>query len=60
MPEEMIQSFIQTFANLPQQVIWQWKGTPRTDLPKNVLPVAWLPQQDLLGIYRIKLKEVTT
>lgn len=49
MPEEMVQSFIKVFSRLPQRVIWQWKGTPRSDLPSNVLAIPWLPQQDLLG-----------
>ena len=38
MPEEMLQSFIRTFSKLPQKVIWQWKGKPRSDFPKNILP----------------------
>lgn len=50
MPEHLVQSFIRVFANLPQRVIWQWKGKFRSDLPKNILAVPWLPQQDLLGI----------
>jgi glucuronosyltransferase len=50
MPEELILSFIKAFSRLPQRIIWQWKGKVRTDLPANVLPVPWLPQQDLLGI----------
>ena len=50
MPEEMILSFIKAFSRLPQRIIWQWKGKVRTDLPANVLPIPWLPQQDLLGI----------
>ncbi len=49
MPEEMILYFIKAFSRLPQRVIWQWKGTVRSDLPKNVLALPWLPQQDLLG-----------
>jgi glucuronosyltransferase len=49
MAEDLAQSFIQTFARLPQKVIWQWKGKVRTDLPANVLAIPWLPQQDLLG-----------
>jgi glucuronosyltransferase len=49
MPEQLTQSFIQTFARLPQRVIWQWKGKIRSDLPENVLAIPWLPQQDLLG-----------
>ena len=49
MPEHLIQSFIQTFARLPLRVIWQWKGKIRSDLPRNVYALPWLPQQDLLG-----------
>lgn len=53
MPEEVIKSFIKAFSRLPQRVIWQWKGQIRPDLSKNILPVAWLPQQDLLGVNSI-------
>ena len=49
MPDEMMRSFIKAFSRLSQRVIWQWKGTPRSDLPSNVLAIPWLPQQDLLG-----------
>ena len=49
MPDFMIQSFIKTFAKIPQRIIWQWKGKVRDDLPDNVLALPWLPQQDLLG-----------
>lgn len=49
MPEELAQAFIKVFARLPHRIIWQWKGQPRKDLPENVLPMSWLPQQDLLG-----------
>ena len=53
MPEELLLYFINAFSRLPQKVIWQWKGKIRSDLPKNVLAIPWLPQQDLLGIYLI-------
>jgi len=49
MPEDIVQAFIKNFARLPQRVIWQWQGKPREDLPENILPVPWIPQQDLLG-----------
>ena len=49
MPPQLMQVFIQSFAQLPQRVIWQWKGTPPLELPDNTLPLSWLPQQDLLG-----------
>lgn len=50
MPERLIQTFIRTFDQLPQRIIWQWKGKIRPDLPDNVLAIPWLPQQDLLGL----------
>lgn len=49
MPEHIMQAFIDTFSSLPQRIVWQWKGEVRKDLPKNVIAVPWLPQQDLLG-----------
>lgn len=48
-PEEMILAFIKAFSRLPQRIVWQWNGKVRSDLPKNVLAIPWLPQQDLLG-----------
>ena len=58
MPEEMVAAFINTFSRLPQRVIWQWKGKNQPkNMPKNVLTVPWIPQQDLLGILpHFKLK----
>ncbi len=50
MPEKLIQPFIKAFSQIPQRVVWQWKGKPRADFPKNVLAMPWFPQQDLLGI----------
>ena len=49
MPDYLMEAFIQTFAQLPQRVIWQWKGKIRANLPENILALSWLPQQDLLG-----------
>jgi len=49
MPPFMVEAFVQVFSQLPQRVIWQWKGKQRTDLPANIMTVDWLPQQDLLG-----------
>ena len=49
LPEHAIQSMMKAFSRLPQRVIWQWKGKVPADLPKNILTVPWLPQQDLLG-----------
>merc|ERR1712136_493536 len=49
MPDDMLNSIIETFARLPQRVIWQWKGDHNITLPDNVMTLGWLPQQDLLG-----------
>lgn len=51
MPEHLRQLFIQTFAQLPYQVLWKWEGTMAgiSDMPSNVKLSRWLPQQDILG-----------
>merc|ERR1712136_242614 len=49
MPEFMIKAFVEVFGQLPQRVIWQWKGETRANLPDNIMTVEWMPQQDLLG-----------
>ena len=54
MPEYIVQAFIKNFARLPQRVIWQWQGKPRDDLPENILPISWIPQQDLIGKWELK------
>jgi glucuronosyltransferase len=49
MPDELMNTFMRVFSRLPQRVIWQWSGTLRNDLPRNIKTLHWLPQQDLLG-----------
>lgn len=55
MPEHLRQLFIQTFSQLPYQVLWKWEGTMigTSDMPPNVKLSRWLPQQDILGLYRL-------
>jgi len=51
MPPETLQSFIRVFGKLKNmRIVWKWEGQVPDNLPPNVLPSAWLPQQDLLGI----------
>ncbi len=53
MPEHLRQLFIQTFAQLPYQVLWKWEGATTgmtSDIPSNVKLSRWLPQQDILGL----------
>lgn len=52
MPEHLRQLFIETFAQLPYQVLWKWEGDMvgmASDIPSNVKLSRWLPQQDILG-----------
>ena len=58
MPDELMETFIRVFSRLPQRVIWQWSGTLRNDLPKNIKTLHWLPQQDLLGTSQVFTQEI--
>ena len=49
MPKEILETFINVFAKIPQKVIWKWEAEKPENIPSNVLMVDWLPQQDLLG-----------
>uniref|UniRef100_A0A4W5R9T6 UDP-glucuronosyltransferase n=1 Tax=Hucho hucho TaxID=62062 RepID=A0A4W5R9T6_9TELE len=54
LPQEL-QEFVQTgviaaaFAQLPQKVIWRYKGDRPATLGNNTLLVDWMPQNDILG-----------
>ncbi|KAJ4434825.1 hypothetical protein ANN_23396 [Periplaneta americana] len=45
--EEIIRSFLDAFAELPQRVIW--KTDTISGLPDNVMTSKWLPQFDILS-----------
>ena len=52
MPERIRQAFVRTFARFPKlSVFWKWESNDdaKKNFPDNVVPVDWLPQQDLLG-----------
>lgn len=60
MPEHLQRMFIQTFTQLPYQVLWKYEGATvgiSSDLPANVKLSRWLPQQDILGLSHVKLDE---
>lgn len=44
-----------TFAELPYQVLWKFENESLPGKPENVRIEKWLPQQDLLGHPNIKL-----
>lgn len=56
MPEHLRKLFIRTFAQIPYRVIWKYDGSiaDMKDLPSNVKIGTWLPQQDILGIFKHK------
>ncbi|KAJ4448758.1 hypothetical protein ANN_00149 [Periplaneta americana] len=46
LPREKVQAFIDTFAKLPQKVLWKIDNI--TGLPHNVRTSKWLPQYEVL------------
>ena len=45
------ESFMKVFQQLPQRVLMKWETEYPGKLPKNVKLQKWFPQQDVLGIY---------
>lgn len=48
MPLEMLTIFRETFAQIPQRVLWKSEKHIK-DLSGNVLVSKWFPQSDILG-----------
>lgn len=48
-PEKTRSILMDTFAELPYNVLWKFENDSLPNLPKNVLIKKWLPQQDVLG-----------
>ncbi|XP_030018446.1 UDP-glucuronosyltransferase 2A2-like isoform X8 [Sphaeramia orbicularis] len=55
LPHDLADEIAAAFANLPQKVIWRYKGDRPTTLGDNTLLVDWMPQNDLLGHPKMKL-----
>uniref|UniRef100_A0A3B3UCU2 UDP-glucuronosyltransferase n=1 Tax=Poecilia latipinna TaxID=48699 RepID=A0A3B3UCU2_9TELE len=55
LPNDLADEIAAGFANLPQKVIWRYKGTKPSSLGNNTLIIDWMPQNDLLGHPKIKL-----
>ena len=57
-PRRIIEKFMAAFGRLDSQdyrVIWRLKSSESVPVPDNVLPMKWLPQNDLLGHASTKL-----
>ncbi|XP_071352008.1 UDP-glucuronosyltransferase 2C1-like [Trachinotus anak] len=49
LPQDVAEEIAAAFAQLPQKVVWRYKGQRPANLGNNTLLVNWLPQNDLLG-----------
>lgn len=49
LPAEKIEVLMNSFAKLKQRVIFKWEADTLPNKPKNVLPVSWMPQDDILA-----------
>lgn len=47
--EELAESIAKVFSELPQRVLWRYKGKRPQNVGNNTLISDWLPQNDLLG-----------
>ncbi|KAL7852871.1 hypothetical protein SRHO_G00186560 [Serrasalmus rhombeus] len=49
LPHDAANAVAEAFAELPQKVIWRYKGEKPSTLGNNTLLLDWIPQNDLLG-----------
>ncbi|XP_056621931.1 UDP-glucuronosyltransferase 2A3-like [Triplophysa dalaica] len=49
LPDDVAEAVAEAFAELPQKVIWRYKGRRPSALGNNTLVMEWIPQNDLLG-----------
>lgn len=52
MPIQALKAFQNVFSRIPQRVFWKWDGDIPDNVSLNVMLLNWLPQQDLLGIFK--------
>lgn len=48
---EKRQMFLNVFNKIPQRILWKWEGE-LPGKPSNVMIRKWMPQRDILGIYK--------
>ncbi|XP_016975481.2 UDP-glucosyltransferase 2-like [Drosophila rhopaloa] len=53
--EDRKKVLIETFASLPQRVLWKFEDENLPDKPPNVFISKWFPQQDILAHPKVKL-----
>jgi len=53
--EDRKKILIETFASLPQRILWKFEDEEVTDKTLNVLISKWFPQQDILAHPKVKL-----
>ncbi|CAM4600473.1 unnamed protein product [Leuciscus chuanchicus] len=49
LPDDVAEAIAEAFAELPQKIIWRYKGKRPSALGNNTLLMDWMPQNDLLG-----------
>ncbi|XP_051982851.1 UDP-glucuronosyltransferase 2A2-like [Xyrauchen texanus] len=49
LPDDVAEAIAEAFAELPQKIIWRYKGKRPSALGNNTLMMDWIPQNDLLG-----------
>jgi len=57
LPEELFQRFLNTFKDLPYDVVWKTNldSYQHLEIPKNILVQEWLPLADVLAHKNVKL-----
>ncbi|KAG6460586.1 UDP-glucosyltransferase 2 [Manduca sexta] len=55
LPQEILQTILKVFSELPYDILWKWDEDEMLDKPKNVRTKKWLPQPDLLRHPKVKL-----
>lgn len=57
-PEKLQSALQEAFSELPQRILWKYDGDVMKNQPKNVMIKKWFPQRDILGEFKIKIKNI--